>query len=275
MHIPEGFLAAPVTATGAAVAVAGLTVCVRRARLTGEDGRLPLAGLAGAFFIVGDSPFVPLGFGTQGHLLGGTLAVALLGPWLGALTIAVVTILQALVQGDGGITTLGLNIVNSALVPAFLGWPILRGIQRAAQGLGGRGRPGPLALACGVAAFINVLLAASLFVVEYLVGAKVEIDRAALAGTTLGTYALVAVLEALLTAGIVRALLARRPDLVLIAPPELRRGRRRRRPVPAQAGGGPYVPPPPGCEPERPPRRPPDAGAASGTVRPSTPEATP
>jgi len=264
VHIPEGFLTAPVTGTGAVVAGAGLAFCVRRAKLTGEDGRLPLAGLAGAFFLVGDSPFIPLGFGTQGHLLGGTLAVALLGPWLGALTISVVTIVQALVQGDGGITTLGLNMVNAALVPAFVGWPILRAVQRLGQSVRGRGSPGALAVACGAAAFVNVLLAASLFVAEYALGHKAPIDLGALAGTTIGTYALVAVIEAFATAGIVRALLARRPDLVLIAPPELRRVRVRRRPAPRSASTVPppagteperaraTVPPPPGCEPERP-----------------------
>ena len=58
---------------------------------------LPLAGLAAAFFLVGDAPLVPVTVGTQGHLLGGALAVALLGPWLGGLTITVVCVIQALV----------------------------------------------------------------------------------------------------------------------------------------------------------------------------------
>ncbi|WP_320670654.1 energy-coupling factor ABC transporter permease [Patulibacter defluvii] len=248
MHIPEGFLTGQVTGVGTAVAVAGLAFCVRKADVTGEDGRLPLAGLAGAFFLVGDSPFVPIGVGTQGHLLGGTLAVALLGPWLGALTISVVTIVQALVQGDGGITTLGLNIVNGALVPAFVGWPILRAIQRAVASVRGRGSPGGLALACGAAAFVNVVLASVLFVAEYALGHKTPIDLGALAGTTIGTYAVVAVIEAVITAGVVAALLARRPDLVLIAPPELRRPQRRPRPTPRAAAS---VPPPAGSEPER------------------------
>nr|WP_246851643.1 energy-coupling factor ABC transporter permease [Patulibacter sp. SYSU D01012] len=265
----------PTTAVGAGVAVAGLAYCVRRAELHGDDGRLPLAGLAGAFFLVGDTPFIPIGVGTQGHLLGGTLAVALLGPWLGALTIAVVTIVQALVQGDGGITVLGLNIVNAALVPAFVGWPILRGLQRLIRRRQGKDTAGGLAAACAAAAYVNVLLAALLFVTEFHLGHKGSIDIEPVVGGTVGVYAFVGVLEAVLTAGIVRALLARRPDLVMIAPPALRRPRRRPRPRPATAiasvppppGTAPRVPPPPGTEPRRPassagdPRTPP-AGAA-------------
>ncbi|MEV4422412.1 energy-coupling factor ABC transporter permease [Patulibacter sp. NPDC049589] len=249
MHIPEGFLTGTTTAIGAGVAVAGLAVAIRKADMHADNGRLPLAGLAGAFFLVGDSPFLPIGVGTQGHLLGGTLAVALLGPWLGLITIAVVTVVQALVQGDGGITVLGLNIVNAGIVPAFIGWPLLRGVQAVIRRWQGRSTPGGLALACGVAAYVNVVLASLLFVTEFHLGHKGSVQIGPVIGGTVGTYALIGIAEALLTAGIVKALLARRPDLVLIAPPELRRTLRppvRRRPAP-----GPHVPPPPGTEPQR------------------------
>jgi cobalt/nickel transport system permease protein len=251
VHIPEGFLTGTTTAVGAGVAVAGLAVAIRKADMHADNGKLPLAGLAGAFFLVGDTPFLPIGIGTQGHLLGGTLAIALLGPWLGMITIAVVTVVEALVQGDGGITVLGLNIVNAALVPAFIGWPVLRGVQAVIRRWQGRSTTGGLAAACAVAAYVNVLLAACLFVVEFHLGHKGSVQLGPVVGGTIGTYALIGIAEAILTAGIVRALLARRPDLVLIAPPELRRSARppvRRRPSPT----GPRVPPPPGTEPQGP-----------------------
>ena len=130
MHIPDGFLSGEAAALGGVVAATGLAVCVRRAGAEGRERDLPVAGLAGAFFLVGDAPMFPITVGTQGHLLGGTLAVALLGPWLGAITIAVVCVVQALALGDGGITTLGLNIVNLALVPAFVGYPVLLALRR-------------------------------------------------------------------------------------------------------------------------------------------------
>lgn len=252
MHIPEGFLTGPTTAAGAVVAGLGLAVAIRRADMHADNGKLPLAGLAGAFFLVGDTPFIPIGIGTQGHLMGGTLAIALLGPWLGMLTIAVVTVVQALVQGDGGITVLGLNIVNAALVPAFIGWPILRGVQGVIRRWQGRSTREGLALACAFAAYVNVLLAAVFFVVEFHLGHKGSVRIEPIIGGTIGTYALIGIIEALVTAGIVRALLARRPDLVLIAPPELRASLRpavRRRPSTA----GPRVAPPRGTEPQRAP----------------------
>src|ERR687896_100756 len=86
MHIPDGFLTGEAVAVGWAAGAGGLAVCLRRAAAEGRERDLPVAGLAAAFFLVGDAPLFPIAVGTQGHLLGGMLAVALLGPWLGAAT---------------------------------------------------------------------------------------------------------------------------------------------------------------------------------------------
>jgi cobalt/nickel transport system permease protein len=207
MHIPDGFLTGEAAAIGAVTAAAGLSVCLRGATRSVRERDLPVAGLAAAFFLVGDAPMVPITVGTQGHLLGGTLAVALLGPWLGGLTIAVVCAIQALVLGDGGITTLGLTITNLALVPAFIGYPLLLALRRAL----------PLAIACGMVAGVNVLLAATIFVAEVSLGAAADVDLTALAWSTLGAYAAIALIEGTITAVIVRALMRARPDLVRVA----------------------------------------------------------
>ncbi|MDQ3886674.1 MAG: energy-coupling factor ABC transporter permease, partial [Actinomycetota bacterium] len=79
MHIPDGFVTASLAGTGAAVAAAGLAVCTWQAGRHSSEHQLPLAGLAAAFFLVLGAPIIPVAGGTSGHLLGGTLAVALLG----------------------------------------------------------------------------------------------------------------------------------------------------------------------------------------------------
>ena len=214
MHIPDGFLTGEACAIGVATGAAGIAVCLRGARENVRERDLPLAGLAAAFFLVGDAPIVPVGVGTQAHLLGGTLAVALLGPYLGALTIAVVCAIQALMFGDGGITTLGLTITNLALVPAFIGYPILLALRRVI----------PLAVACAITAAVNVMVAALIYTAEVLLFAAEPLNKGALAATTLGAYAVVACIEAVITGLIVRALLGVRPDLVRVA---------RRKPAPA------------------------------------------
>jgi cobalt/nickel transport system permease protein len=188
-------------------------VCVRRARLDVTERQLPLAGLAAAFFLVLGAPIIPVAVGTEGHLLGGTLAVALLGPWLGPVVITVVTVVQALFLGDGGLSTLGVNVVNLALVPAAVGYPALLGLRQLLP----RSSTGT-AVAAGVAAAVSVLTAAVLFTAEYAVGGVAGVPLHTVAVSIVGVYALVAVLEGLVTALVVRGLLAVRADLVQVAP---------------------------------------------------------
>jgi cobalt/nickel transport system permease protein len=212
VHIPDGFVSPAVAIAGAAVAIAGLGMCVRRARLDVTERQLPLAGLAAAFFLVLEAPIIPVTVGTSGHLLGGTLAVALLGPWLGPVVITVVTVVQALFAGDGGLSTLGVNVVNLALVPAAIGYPVLLGLRRVLP----RGPTGT-SVAAGIAAAVSVLTAAVLFTAEYAIGGATGVPPGTVAASTIGVYALVAVVEAVLTALVVRGLLALRADLVQVA----------------------------------------------------------
>ncbi|MGH3872367.1 MAG: energy-coupling factor ABC transporter permease [Pseudonocardiaceae bacterium] len=212
MHIPDGFVSAPVAVAGAVVAVAGLGLCARRAGLEVTERQLPLAGLAAAFFLVLDAPIIPIGVGTSGHLLGGTLAVALLGPWLGPVVITVVAVVQALFLGDGGVSALGVNVVNLALVPAAVGYPVLLGLRRLLP----HGNTGT-AVAAGVAAGVSVLAAAVLFTAEYALGGAAGMSLRTVADLTIGVYALLAVVEGLVTALVVRGLLALRADLVQVA----------------------------------------------------------
>jgi cobalt/nickel transport system permease protein len=211
VHIPDGFLSGEAVAVGWAAGAAGLALCLHRVRGEQRERDLPVAGLAAAFFLVGDAPLFPITVGTQGHLLGGLLAVALLGPWLGAATIAVVCAIQALAFGDGGITTLGLAIVNLALVPAFVGYPLLQALQRIVPRT-----PTGVAAAAGLCAWVCVVLAAVLFFAEFALGAVVDIDLATVAATTIGVYALIGIVEGLATALILRAVLGVRPDLVRV-----------------------------------------------------------
>lgn len=211
MHIPDGFLAGEAAAIGWTAGATGLALCLHRVRAEQRERDLPVAGLAAAFFLVGDAPLFPITVGTQGHLLGGLLAVALLGPWLGAVTIAVVCAIQALAFGDGGITTLGLAIVNLALVPAFVGYPLLLALRRLAPAT-----PSGIAVAAGACAWVCVVLASLLFFAEFAIGAVVDIDEHAVGAGVVGVYALIGVVEGLLTALILRAVLGVRPDLVRV-----------------------------------------------------------
>ena len=221
MHIPDGFINAGTSLGAGVVSAGGLAVCVRRSHDTLAEKQVPLAGLTSAFIFAVQMLNFPVAAGTSGHLLGGVLAAVLVGPWVGALCIAVVLVVQALFA-DGGLTALGLNILNMALVGALGGYVVFAGVRLLLP----KSRFGVLT-ATAVAAWLSVVLAATAFTIEYAIGgnggiASVDRDRGD------GRYhTLIGIGEAVITALTVGAVLAVRPDLVygasdLLPPLELR-----------------------------------------------------
>ncbi len=208
MHVPDGFLDPATSATTAVVALAGVSACVRRTAGVLDDKQVPLAGLTAAFVFAAQMLNFPVAAGTSGHLLGGALAAVLVGPWLGALCVSVVVVVQALVFADGGLTALGTNVVNMALVTAFGGYGLFLLLRRLAPRTNTA-----VVLAAGIAAGLSVVLSAGAFTLEYAFGGgNVAIDIVARA--MVGVHLLIGIGEGIITAFAVSAVLASRPDLV-------------------------------------------------------------
>ncbi|MGH8883503.1 MAG: energy-coupling factor ABC transporter permease, partial [Stackebrandtia sp.] len=125
MHIANGIINGPTAAAFAVLAVVAVTLCVIKARRDLDERLVPMAGLTAAFIFAVQMLNFNVLPGVSGHLLGGALAAALVGPWVGALCVAIVLIVQCLVFGDGGLSALGLNIVNMALIGAFVTYGVL------------------------------------------------------------------------------------------------------------------------------------------------------
>ena len=126
MHGPDGFLNATTAVATGAISAGTICASIRQARTTLTDKQIPLAGLAAAFIFAAQMFNFPVAAGTTGHLLGGTLAAILLGPSVGAIVVTIVVIVQAVAFADGGLTALGYNVFNMAIVTAFGGWAAYR-----------------------------------------------------------------------------------------------------------------------------------------------------
>jgi cobalt/nickel transport system permease protein len=209
MHIPDGFIDGTTSAGAAVVAAGGLGASVRRAGEVLDERRVPLAGLVAAFVFAVQMLNFPVASGTSGHLLGGALAAILVGPAVGAVCVSVVLAVQALLFADGGLSALGLNVINMALVTAFGGYAVFvlarRLLPRA---------PSSVAVASGVAAAISVLLSALAFTVEYALGGTGTASVTTVAGAMMGVHALIGIGEGVITGLVVGAVLSTRPDLV-------------------------------------------------------------
>jgi cobalt/nickel transport system permease protein len=208
VHIPDGFIDAG-TSLGAGVAAAGgLTVVVKQAGKQMEDRHIPMAGLVAAFVFAVQMLNFPVAAGTSGHLLGGVLAAILVGPWAGAMAVAVVLVVQTLFA-DGGITALGLNILNISLVTALGGYGAFLLLRRLLP----RTRSGIL-IASGIAAGASVMLSAAAFTLEYWIGGNGTASVTTVGWAMLGVHSLIAVGEGIITASTIGTVLAVRPDLV-------------------------------------------------------------
>ncbi|MCH1867176.1 energy-coupling factor ABC transporter permease [Nocardioides sp. CFH 31398] len=209
MHVPDGFLDAPTSVATGAVAAAGIALALRGARRELDDRTAPMAGLVATFVFAAQMVNFPVGAGTSGHLLGGALAAVLVGPWTGTLCLSVVLGVQALLMADGGITALGTNITLMGLVGVWVGWFAFRGAAAVLPK-----RPASVAPAAAVGAFLSVPAAALVFTGLFAVGGTVPVSLGAVAAAMLTWHAVIGVGEAVVTALVVAAVVAVRPDLV-------------------------------------------------------------
>ena len=209
MHVPDGFFNAPVSIAAGAFAATGLGVCLRGARRELDDRTAPMAGLVAAFVFAVQMLNFPVAAGTSGHLLGGTLAAVLVGPYTAVLCVAVVLLVQGFFFADGGLTALGVNITLMAIVTAVVGYSVFRLVVRVAP----RSRAA-IPVAAFFGAVISVPVAALAFTVLFWIGGTAPIDVSSVAVAMGGVHVLIGLGEGVITALTVSSVLAVRPDLV-------------------------------------------------------------
>ncbi|MFJ7592035.1 energy-coupling factor ABC transporter permease [Streptomyces sp. NPDC097617] len=222
MHVPDGFINAPVSVAAGAVAAAAVAVSLRGARRELDERTAPLAGLVAAFIFAVQMLNFPVAAGTSGHLLGGALAAILVGPYTGVLCVSVVLLMQGILFADGGLTALGVNVTVMGVVTVVVAYAIFRGLL---------GILPPTRRSVTVAAFVGALLsvpaAAVAFTAVYAVGGTTDVPLGKVLTAMVGVHVLIGIGEAAITAATVGAVIAVRPDLVhgargLTAPLKLR-----------------------------------------------------
>lgn len=205
MHIPDAFIPLDQAIVYWIIVIPFIALAVRWARREMDDMKIPLlAALAAGIFAI-QAMNIPIGMGTSGHMVGAVLAAIILGsPWAGVLLLTLVLFVQALGFADGGVTTLGLNILNMGVISGFVGYYTFVGLKK-------------LKLRMPVAAFVGAWL--GLFISS--IACSIQMT---LAGTfplvpgliAMGTYhAIIGMIgEGAITAIAVTAIAQARPDLL-------------------------------------------------------------
>ncbi|MFI2434825.1 energy-coupling factor ABC transporter permease [Streptomyces sp. NPDC018693] len=209
MHVPDGFINAPTSAVTGVVAAGAIAVSLRGARRELDERTAPLAGLVAAFIFAVQMLNFPVAAGTSGHLLGGALAAILVGPYTGVLCVSVVLLIQGVFFADGGMTALGVNVTDMAVVTTVVAYAVFRVLVKVLP----RTRRS-VTVASFTAALLSVPAAALAFTFLYAVGGTTDVAIGKVATAMVGVHVLIGIGEAAITALTVGAVIAVRPDLV-------------------------------------------------------------
>jgi cobalt/nickel transport system permease protein len=126
LHIPDGYLSPQTYVPLYGLSLACWVVALRKLKRTLSGRYIPYVAMAAAFSFLIQMFNIPAPGGTTGHAVGGALIAILLGPWTGIIVLSVVVIIQALVFGDGGITAIGANCFNMAVVMPFVAFAVFK-----------------------------------------------------------------------------------------------------------------------------------------------------
>lgn len=207
LHIPDGFLSLPVSLVTWIVTLVLIALALNKVQADYQERAVPLMGVCAAFIFAAQMINFPIPGGTSGHLVGGTLAGVLLGPWAGSLVVSVVFIVQAVLFQDGGLTVLGANIFNMGLIGTFGGYYLYKAIRFALGRNSWRG----MLVGTAVAAWVSVVVAAIATALQIAWSGTVPLLVALTA--MISWHVLIGIGEALITVIAVSFVWRSRPDL--------------------------------------------------------------
>lgn len=216
LHIPDGFLSPGVSVFCWVITLVLIAVSLNKVQKDYQEKAVPLMGVCAAFIFAAQMINFPIPGGTSGHLVGGTLAAIILGPWAGTLVVTVVFIVQAVLFQDGGLTVLGANILNMGLIGTFCGYYLYKAIRFSL----GRTSWRSMAIATVVSAWCSVVIAAIATALQLALSGTVPLMVSMIA--MVSWHVLIGVGEAIITVIAVGFVWRSRPDLIYDSPLSLK-----------------------------------------------------
>lgn len=210
MHLPDGVMDPAVWAAGWIIALVVIGIAVLRVGKNLDERKIPLMAVLAAGIFIAQRLNFPIGGGVSGHLIGAALATLLVGPWASIIIITVILIIQALLFGDGGITTMGLNILNMAVIASAVTWAVV-------AVAGAKHRQASTPVAAWASVFVaSTVCAAELAASFALSGGAFGINGVVAFPTMVGFHVLIAIGEAIITSGVILYLSKVAPEMLWI-----------------------------------------------------------
>lgn len=195
MHMADALVSTPVALTSAGIAAILLGISGREIKKNTRPDLVPLMGVVGAFIFAAQMiNFSIPGTGSSGHIVGGVLLAALLGPWAGFLTLASVLIIQCLVFADGGLLALGCNIINMGAMTALVAYPrIYRPMVRYSA------KPWRIMLGSILACVVGLEFGACLVTIETELSGVTALPAGTFLGLMTGIHSVIGICEGIAT----------------------------------------------------------------------------
>ena len=221
MHMADALLSPGVSGIMTAASVGAIAYSVAKLKNADETGPgelagsavdrvVPVMGVMGAFVFAAQMiNFTIPATGSSGHIGGGILLAAMLGPYAALLTIAAVLIIQCLFFADGGLMALGCNIFNMGVYACFVAYPLIfKPMLR--KGL----TPGRITAASIVSVVIGLQLGAFSVVLETLLSGVTELPFGTFVALMQPIHLAIGVVEGIITAAVLCFVFQMRPDML-------------------------------------------------------------
>ena len=204
MHIPDSFIPIGQAAIYWLIALVFIALALRWVRNEMSEEKLPLLAVLAAGVFALQAFNIPVTMGTSGHLVGGALvAIALGSPYAAIIVLSLVLIVQGVLFGDGGITTMGANIINMGVIGGFVGYYSYQGLM---------GMTKNMYISAGVAAWLACIIPALAASVELYFAGTFPLVPGMI---SMGLYhALIGVIEGVITAVVLGLIATTRPDIL-------------------------------------------------------------
>lgn len=210
MHMADALISPLVGGVMLAATVGASTFSIKKVHLNLDQKKIPLMGVMGAFIFAAQMiNFSIPGTGSSGHIGGGLLLAALLGPYAGFITMTAILLIQALVFADGGLLAYGCNVFNLGFFACFLAYPLIfRTILRKNWSVA------RIWTASMLAAIVGLQFGAFSVVLETQFSGKTELPFTAFALLMQPIHLAIGIVEGMVTASILTFVWKARPELL-------------------------------------------------------------